>query len=86
MKEILERVVRRLILPDNQWIKDLKVIEYKYGGDVAYTVILYISDSEAATGLSKLENIMGNEILSLFRMIGPEPNQKFEGVLIRKLV
>ena len=81
----LYQIVKRLILPKFPWITDFVWSSFYLDGITYWTLEITPSKEfeESEVFMDGHEVAVEDEMKSLFSMMGPEPNQKFDRVNIR---
>ena len=89
MKESLEKIINRLLLPKYPWIKDFEIKVYTFSpvvsnskkiGFESYAVIYDVVPGEENI-ITRNEFMKVEELTeTLFKMVGPEHYQNFKGV------
>lgn len=81
-KSSLDKIIQSMVLPQFPWIVDYEILEERIESmDRDYYRINYFIATNDGT-FTVIEDMSVVEKLSksLFKMIGPDKNQKFEGV------
>jgi hypothetical protein len=83
MKEALEKLIRRVVLPKYVWIKNFDISVSKNKSYNLYHVSYYVDDDiydSLYDGDRKKINRIKSETKNLFTVLGPDKYDLFEGV------
>jgi hypothetical protein len=83
MKEALDKLISKVILPNYDWIKNFNIYVSKNGENDLYHVIYYVDDDlydSLYDGDRKKINRIKSETKNLYKVLGPNKNDVFEGV------
>jgi hypothetical protein len=90
MKESLEKIIRRVILPKYDWIKNFRIYVDKYGERNLYNVRYYIDDDVFDKiyevdddGYTDKVNNIESDTKNLYNVLGPSQYDMLDGTGFR---